>query len=110
MAGDIGPLPIGTDTHSSEAFYEHTAQILLEEGAQILLFESFPDLEAIRPVIRRIYASARPFIMVQFCLNQFGYSSTGASAGQLFEQAGAMEADPDQHRGKALEQGEHRPP
>lgn len=92
VAGDIGPLPTSGDFQDQgTAFYEWTAETLLSAGAEILLFESFPDMEAIRPVIQKIYAKYHPFIMVQFCLNQYGYSSTGASADQLFRQAEKME-------------------
>lgn len=92
VGGDIGPLPaLGGAADEGNEFYEWTARILLEAGAEILIFETFPDMEAIRPVIQKLKAEYNPFIIVQFCLNQYGYSSTGASAQQLFRQAAEME-------------------
>jgi len=92
VAADIGPLPAaGSTQDAGTEFYQWAAEILLQAGAKILLFETFPDMEAIIPVIQEVKKKYHPFIIVQFCLNQYGYSSTGASARQLFQQASEME-------------------
>lgn len=87
IAGDIGPIPFrqGVNPEQIEAEYEAIVRTFLEDGIDILTFETFPDAEMIGTVIDRICKdeSNPPFVMVQFSVNQFGYSSSGLSAGKL---------------------------
>ena len=90
IAGDIGPANVlghGTDYREQYLF---EANCLLESGADILVFESFSDLEQIEDVIREIGEEKKPFIMVQFCVNQYGYSASGYSGEKLLELAGKI--------------------
>ena len=87
IAGDIGPIPAPSfqdadhDTLSDE--YYRLARIFAEEGLPVLTFETFPDMEHIIPAITRIKKEYPVFIMVQFCVDQFGYSASGLSAKKL---------------------------
>lgn len=89
IAGDIGPISNdGTrDEASLEAEYYRIAETLLLEGVEILTFETFSDIEQILPVIVKIKQKWDVFIMVQFCVNQFGYSNSGLSVKKLLSEA-----------------------
>lgn len=88
IAGDIGPAPFDIETGENTDSYREIAEDLLEAGCELLVFETFSDMEEIYPVIREIKA-AHPevFIMVQFAVNQSGHSSTGCSAERLVYKA-----------------------
>jgi len=107
IAGDIGPIP-GDGSQSEEELieqYVRIANVFINEGVRILTFETFPDMQQILPAIRKIKAvynqrgvdghgQTELFIMVQFSVNQFGYSSSGLSAKKLLrEAAGRAEID-----------------
>lgn len=95
IAGDIGPIPdqtLGkTETDLLSEEYYRIARYFAENGVTALTFETFSDMEHILPAIRRIRQEYPLFIMVQFCVDQFGYSSSGLSAKKLLEAAGAVE-------------------
>ena len=61
----------------------------LEEGAEIFVFETFSDIEEIRDAIAFIGNQA--FVIVQFSVNQFGYSHSGLSARKLIQRAESIE-------------------
>lgn len=90
LAGDIGPIPsdeIMSREELEEQYYQ-LALTFIQNGVQILSFETFYSLEHILPAIRRI-KEEKPdvFIMAAFAVNQFGYSSAGLSARTLLESA-----------------------
>lgn len=94
VSGDIGPIPspafIERDSVIEE--YKILAKTFIEEGLSVLTFESFPELEVIIPAIKyaKDFASEKGidlFIIVQFAINQFGYSAIGLSARKLIEDA-----------------------
>lgn len=92
IAGDIGPIPIdtaaaGRDTEALEEQYYKIAETFIKEGINILTFETFPELTHILPAIKRIKKENDVFIMVQFSVNQFGYSCGGFSTRKLISQA-----------------------
>lgn len=94
IGGDIGPIPADgmTERQEREEEYLDICRTFMEEGAEILIFETFPDLEEILPVIRKVKAENKDiFVIVQFCVNQFGYGNTGLSAKRLLEEAGNIE-------------------
>ena len=95
IAGDIGPIPAGgfADIRGIEEEYYLIARTLLDEGLGILVFETFPELEHILPAIRRIRREYGPelFIIVQFAINQFGYSSAGLSQKRLLQEAAKVD-------------------
>ena len=94
IAGDIGPIPDtsspNTETDLLTEEYYQIARIFAEEGIQILTFETFPDMEHILPAISRIKKGYPLFIMMQFCVDQFGYSASGLSAKKLLEEAASV--------------------
>lgn len=94
IAGDIGPIPESTPGNSdtdqlSEEYYQ-IARCFVENGISVLTFETFPDTEHILSAIQRIKKEYPIFIMVQFCVDQFGYSTSGLSAKKLLETVKAM--------------------
>lgn len=93
IAGDIGPIPKtgGMDDTTIEEQYYELACTFIQEGIEILTFETFADMEHILPVIRRIRQENDIFVMVQFLVNQFGYSNAGLSARKLLKEAAAIE-------------------
>lgn len=96
IAADIGPIPENLSGNHADILeqYEFICDTFLECGAQILLFETFSDGKYIEALSAHIKAKAKeqtPFLMVQFCLNRYGYSRTGICAQRLLEQAAQME-------------------
>lgn len=86
IAGDIGPIP--DFKYASEQYYE-IAKTFLEEDIHILTFETFADLEQILPAIQKLKQDD-VFFMVQFSVNQFGYSNSGFSAKRLIKEAASI--------------------
>lgn len=90
IAGDIGMILIDRNEEATEIEkqYEQIAQVFIQEGIRIIVFETFSDIEHIRNAILHIKESNPDiFIMVQFCVNQFGYSNTGLSMNKLLAEA-----------------------
>lgn len=94
IAGDIGPIPLDMQYKAEDAEKEYyiIGRSFIEEGIDIINFETFPGLAPILPAIKQLKADAGRknralFIMVQFSVNQFGYSSGGMSARRLLSQA-----------------------
>lgn len=85
IAGNIGPVPavFQPDFEAVEEEYYQIAKTFIDEGADILCFETFTQSEHIMPAIKRIKEECNPFIIVQFCVNQYGYSDAGESAERL---------------------------
>lgn len=94
IAGDIGPIPnhepINSETDRLADEYYRIADCFAKNGVSVLTFETFPDMEHILPAIQRIRQEYQMFIMVQFCVDQFGYSSSGLGAKKLLETAAAV--------------------
>lgn len=95
IAGDIGPIPKtgGMDDMAIEEQYYELAKAFIKEGIDILTFETFADMEHILPAIQRIKKENDIFVMVQFSVNQFGYSNAGLSARKLLTEAAEEEID-----------------
>ena len=85
IAGNIGPVPavFQPDFEAVEEEYYQIAKTFIDEGADIVCFETFTQSEHIMPAIKRIKEECNPFIIVQFCVNQYGYSEAGESAERL---------------------------
>lgn len=85
IAGNIGPVPavFQPDFEAVEEEYYQIAKTFIDDGADILCFETFTQSEHIMPAIKRIKEECNPFIIVQFCVNQYGYSEAGESAERL---------------------------
>lgn len=94
VGADIGPISIEgvVEEEKRKTEYFNLCNAFLEEGAEIFVFETFSNLDEILPVIQKIKKEhPKLFVIVQFCVNQFGYSSVGLSAKRLLEEAGNMD-------------------
>lgn len=98
IAADIGPVPERLHTSHADALgeYEFICDTFLGCGADIFLFETFSDAKYMEELVSHIRQTVKeedklPFIMVQFCLNRYGYSRTGISARRLLSQAAEVE-------------------
>lgn len=93
IAGDIGPIPGSNGRPEEETYKEYKliCDTFLAEGADILIFETFEDIERILPVIKAVKAEREVFIIVQFCVNQHGYSNAGISARRLIQETGNID-------------------
>lgn len=81
-AADIGQLPSG----ANKSEYKEIAEIFLELGADIFVFETLNSLDDVLESIKYIkHTNPESFIIVQFCVNQHGYSETGESAASLLK-------------------------
>ncbi len=93
IAGDIGPIPGSFGRTEEETYQEYKliCDTFLTLGAEILIFETFTDIDRILPVILDIKREKDVFIVVQFCVNQHGYSNAGISARRLLQEAGNIQ-------------------
>lgn len=96
IAADIGPIPENLSGSHVDILEEYAfiCDVFLECGAEIFLFETFSDVKYIEALTAHISARAEksmPCIMVQFCLNRYGYSRTGISAQRLLDQAAQID-------------------
>ena len=91
IAADIGQIPCDNQTDREKASKEYVeiCRTFLEEGAEIFVFETFSDLENICEAIE--FIGDKAFIIVQFSVNQFGYSHSGLSARKLVQRAENIE-------------------
>ena len=84
VAADIGQLPENAD--SSE--YRFIADEFINIGADIFVFETLEEFSPIEDVVKRIKTqNENAFVIVQFCVNAYGYSSKGISAKELYKSA-----------------------
>lgn len=91
VAADIGQIPYDNQVSREDISKEYVdiCRTFLEEGAEIFVFETFSDMEDIREAIG--FIGDKAFIVVQFSVNQFGYSHSGLSARKLVERAESVE-------------------
>lgn len=96
LAGDIGPLrelSENGETADAGEEYRFLVDLFLEEGVDVLWFETFPDLFGMEEAA--VYAKEKCpdiFCAGLFSVNQNGYSAAGIRAGRLIAQAEAVEA------------------
>lgn len=91
VAADIGPIPYDNPSQRESIAKEYIkiCHTFLEEGAEIFVFETLSDMEDVYEAIR--YVGEKAFIIVQFSVNQFGYSNSGLSARKLIQRGEQME-------------------
>ena len=91
VAADIGKIVYDTqaDRERIAKEYVEICRTFLEEGAEIFVFETFSDIEDIRKAIE--FIGDKAFVILQFSVNQFGYSHSGLSARKLIQQAEVIE-------------------
>lgn len=80
VAADIGPIPENAESKEEEILkeYYHICDIFLQEGAEIFVFETFPDetyVLAMAEYIRKKCQKA--FLIGQYVFIPSGYSRTG---------------------------------
>lgn len=87
VAADVGQIPYDSHTNQGavSAQYLEICRTFLEEGADCFVFETLADLEDVREAIALVGDKA--FVVVQFSVNQFGYSHAGLSARKLIQRA-----------------------
>ncbi len=92
IAADIGQIPCENQADKERVAEEYVAicRTFMEEGADIFVFETMSDLEDIREALE--FIGDKAFVIVQFSVNQFGYSRSGLSARKLISQAEQSEA------------------
>jgi methionine synthase I (cobalamin-dependent)/5,10-methylenetetrahydrofolate reductase len=93
LAADIGPIPISGEQEEEEVLNEYQAlcDTFIEEGAEILWFETFSDLKYIRPLANYIKQKKDITIVTNFCLNRYGYTKSGVSALKILKEAAEIE-------------------
>lgn len=91
IAADIGQIPCESQREREcvSKEYVEICRTFLEEGAEIFVFETFSDTEDVREAID--FIGDKAFVILQFSVNQFGYSHSGLSARKLIERAETME-------------------
>lgn len=87
VAADIGPIPNGRGQGTAADEYVALCEAFIACGAKIILFETFSQLEDILPAIAYCKTNPGIFVIVQFAVNQYGYSEAGLSVRRLFENA-----------------------
>ncbi|MBQ9140840.1 MAG: bifunctional homocysteine S-methyltransferase/methylenetetrahydrofolate reductase [Lachnospiraceae bacterium] len=87
VAADIGQIPCEnqTDRERISKEYVEICSTFLAEGAEVFVFETFSDMEEITEALQ--FIGDKAFVIVQFSVNQFGYSQSGLSARKLIERA-----------------------
>lgn len=87
VAADIGQIPYDNHVNHENIStkYVDICRIFLQEGAKLFVFETFSDMEDIKEALD--YIADKAFVIVQFSVNQFGYSHSGLSARKLVQQA-----------------------
>lgn len=87
IAADIGQIPCENPASREKVVKEYIeiCRTFLEEGANLFVFETFSDMEDIQEALAFIGKQA--YVIVQFSLNQFGYSQSGLSARKLVQMA-----------------------
>lgn len=92
IAADIGPINIpGASDGEICAQYKLICDTFIKCGAKIILFETFDKFLHIEKVIKEIKKENKDiFIMVSFCVNQYGYTNAGVSAKNIIEKAKAI--------------------
>lgn len=92
VAADIGQIANGNQSNREKISKEYVeiSHVFLEEGAEVFVFETFSDVEDIREAIE--FIGDRAFVIVQFSVNQFGYSHSGLSARKLIQRAESIDS------------------
>ena len=92
IAADIGPIPNDNmfDRQITENEYVQIVNTFAKLGVNIYVFETFSDISHIIEAIKAVPKDA--FIIVQFAINQYGYSSSGLSARKLISLADEIDS------------------
>ena len=95
LAADIGPVqPLqGAGMQFDHiAEYRYLCERFLEEGISILLFETLSDYREVLEALSSFQKEKNDiFVIMQFSINQHGYTNVGISARRILEEVGASE-------------------
>jgi len=88
VAGDIGPIKENADSSESEILdeYKRMCDIFLDANVDVILFETFSDMNYIKQLVTYIRSKKDTFIMTNFCLNKNGFTRNGLSATKLLSE------------------------
>lgn len=94
IAGDIGPLRTGGDLSRQQIVDEYLrmADIFIEQGADAIVFETFPDFYELEEVLNAIRLKSDILLIANFCLNKNGYTTSGISAKRILLQGEKIKA------------------
>lgn len=90
VGASIGPIPekLDSDEDSILDEYYFIIDTLLDQGADIFIFETFSNTHYIKKLSKYILSkNEQAEIIAQFKVNSFGYSKDGISARRLIEEA-----------------------
>lgn len=83
IAGDIGPISSPVENE-----YIYICDEFIKNDIKLIVFETFSEMDDIIPAINYIKEKSKDtFIIVQFCVNQFGYTNSGIRGERLLMQA-----------------------
>ncbi len=88
IAGDIGPVPENALIKEEEILdeYKRMCRVFLEEGLDIILFETFSRLDHMEIMAEWLRKEVPDcFVMVQFVLNKNSYTMEGISAARIIK-------------------------
>lgn len=92
IAGSIGPeMQDQRESRERTESYGNRGNLLLQGGVDFLMFETFSDVTEIIPAIRAIKEEKNVPILVNLAVNQYGYTSSGLSAGKLLKELAQVE-------------------
>ena len=94
VAGDIGPIKENADSNESEILdeYKRMCDIFLDADVDVILFETFSDMNYVKQLVPYIRSKKDTFIMTNFCLNKNGFTRNGLSATKLLSELSQMDA------------------
>lgn len=94
IAADIGPIPVHAERTREEVIseYKRICNVFIEEGADIFLFETFPQVDVLKEVVSYIKEmNANACIITNFCVNKNGYTMAGIQGNKLLKEVMNME-------------------
>ncbi|HHW90044.1 MAG TPA: bifunctional homocysteine S-methyltransferase/methylenetetrahydrofolate reductase [Clostridiales bacterium] len=85
---DIGPIPYKDKDQDISQEYIKIADVFLDLGAQKFLFETMPEFNVLKPVLKHIKKkSPTSYIIVSFASSLDGYTKSGLYYKQLLDKA-----------------------
>ncbi len=89
IAGDIGPIAYENFAMQGAVQDEYCKLVrtMAQCSVDAIVFETFADMEDIVPAIELLKEYPDIYVIVQFAVNQFGYSKSGLSARKLLGDA-----------------------
>lgn len=88
IGGSIGPIAVLAKQNDDEVIkeYQMICDTMIECGVDAIVFETFDQLDLIRPVISYIKQKSDVFVMTNFSINKNGYTQTGISGQSILDE------------------------